>query len=122
MNEEELYKAMCRCDCTVIPLEQITDRGIGVFPFKALEFIVAGTHVIAPQLSPLQDLDLSYIQRWDGSGVESLLFHLSRAETEFSREQVVREQTINTILHRYNLIGVAELLSSLLSVRSTGLG
>ena len=73
----DLYKTMCQCDCTVIPLEQIVGHDTGVFPFKTFEFIVAGTQVIASRLSTLSDLDLSYVQRWDGENVGSLLEHLS---------------------------------------------
>ena len=46
----DLYKTMCKCDCTVIPLEQIVGHDMGVFPFKTFEFIVAGTQVIASRL------------------------------------------------------------------------
>lgn len=115
LNEMDLYKTMCQCDCTVIPLEQIVGHDTGVFPFKTFEFIVAGTHVIASRLSTLSDLDLSYVQRWDGENVRSLLEHLSNAETEFKQEQSIRERMISAILDRYSMSGVGNLFAALLS-------
>jgi glycosyltransferase involved in cell wall biosynthesis len=117
LSVTQLYEAMCACDCTVIPLEQTSEGGRGVFPFKTLEFVVAGTHVIASPLPALRDLDLSFIQRWDGCSVDSLLAELFQAESEFRREQSAREKAIATILTRYSLSGVANRFSALLSGR-----
>ncbi len=114
LTEMDLYNTMCRCDCTVIPLEQIVGHDTGVFPFKTFEFIVAGTHVIASHLSTLSDLDLSYVQRWDGENVGSLLEHLSTAETEFKQEQAIRERTISVILGHYSMSGVSDIFAALL--------
>lgn len=116
LNVIDLYEVMCQCDCTVIPLEQIPGHDTGVFPFKTFEFIVAGTHVIASRLSKLRDLDLSFVQRWDGENVDSLLEHLSNAEIEFKQEQAIRDRTISAILDRYSVSGVKDLFTTLLSV------
>lgn len=114
VGEARLYQAMCACDCTVIPMEQISDEGQGVFPFKTLEFIAAGTHVIASPLATLGDLNLSFIQRWDGKSVDRLLAELACAESKFIQEQAIRQDTIAAILDRYSLSGVANLFSGLL--------
>lgn len=115
---EQMYKMMCSCDCTVIPRELITGGGQGVFPFKTLEYIVAGTHVIAAPLSGQLDLDLSYIQRWDGSlgGLES---SLARAEVDYSRERLHRNAAVAAIIGRYDQEGTARLIERLLAGGAT---
>ncbi len=120
ISEAQLYEVMCTCDCTVIPLERISGGGKGVFPFKTLEFIVAGTHVIASPLPALPDLDLSFIQRWDGSSVDWLLAELSRAEVRFACERSVRKEAITLILAHYSLSSVSALFSQLMSLVTTG--
>jgi glycosyltransferase involved in cell wall biosynthesis len=114
VSETQLYETMCRCDCTVIPREQITDSGVGVFPFKTLEYLVSDTHLIATRLPALQDLDLSFIQRWDGNSADSLLVELVQAESAYKQEQSVRRDAVNMILNRYSFSGVANLFSDLL--------
>lgn len=114
VDEARLYQAMCACDCTVIPLEQISNEGQGVFPFKTLEFIAAGTHVIASPLATLGDLNLAFIQRWDGKSVDQLLAELACAESKFLQEQSIRQDIITVILDRYSLSGAANLFSKLL--------
>lgn len=118
VSDLQLYEAMCACDCTVIPREQIMNGGQGVFPFKAFEYLVSGSHVIAYPLAPLADHDLSFIHRWDGS-VNSLLAALSRGDIEFRREQSNREKAVAMILSRYSHTGIVELFAKLLS-RITG--
>jgi glycosyltransferase involved in cell wall biosynthesis len=113
IDETRLYQAMCACDCTVIPMERISYEGKGVFPFKTLEFIAAGTHVIASPLATLGDLNLAFIQRWDGKSVDQLLVEIACAESKFMQEQSIRQNAITTILDRYSLSGVANLFSRL---------
>ena len=111
---EQMYKMMCSCDCTVIPRELITGGGQGVFPFKTLEYIVAGTHVIAAPLSGQLDLDLSYIQRWDGS-LGGLERSLVRSEEDYAREQPQRMAATAAIIDRYDLEGTARLIERLMA-------
>lgn len=114
VNTKRLYKLMCECDCTVLPPEKIDGEERGVFPFKTLEFLVAGTHVIAPRLPPLKDLDVSFISRWDGSE-DSLLQHLDKAESDFSDEEILRRGVISKVVGRYSIDGVADMFSRLIS-------
>ena len=112
-GDDELYDAMCSCDCTIVPYEQTTGDGQGVFPFKVFEFLVAGTHVIAPPLPKLKSIDVSFVQRWDGK-LDSLSSKLNEAETVYIRERDVRQRVVSTIRSRYSVDGVASLFSRLI--------
>jgi glycosyltransferase involved in cell wall biosynthesis len=115
VSETQLYTAMCACDCTVIPLEQICEGGNGVFPFKVFEFLVARTHVIAPRLPALANLDLSFVQRWDGISAESLLAKLEAAEIDYEHDKLPRDKAVSFILSQYSITRVSEWLSMMLS-------
>lgn len=113
VSESDLYEAMCQTDCALVPLEGIDGSGEGVFPFKVMEYLVAGTHVIAPRLPKVGDLDLGFLERWDGT-VDSLIVELSGAEQAYREEQSRREEAVAAILNRFSVDAVAESFSKLL--------
>ena len=87
----DLYAALCSCDATLVPLEAITEGGVGVFPFKVLEYLVADTHIISTPLPPVGELDLTFVQRWDGE-LSGLIDALDGAETAYREERTRRSE------------------------------
>ena len=110
VSEQLLYSTMCSCDCVVIPLEQITDGGQGVFPFKTLEYLISGSHIISTPLALQNELDLSYIMRWDGS-LSNLLTTIKRSESDYNNEAIIRTVAIDHVLSRYTTSGINKLLT-----------
>ena len=113
VSDEMLFQALCSCDATVVPLEQITEGGKGVFPFKVLEYIAAGTHVISTPLPAVGELDLTFTQRWDGSAA-GLLSALNHAELAYGHERPQREAAMESIRARYSVLGTSAVFSELL--------
>jgi glycosyltransferase involved in cell wall biosynthesis len=109
----QLYRVLCRCDSTVIPKEHIGDGGRGVFPFKTLEYLVAGTHVMASPLAGLDKLGMEFIARWDGTaaGIPALL---NRASQDYQAETHRREKAQRMILEQYSPDGFRESFRPLL--------
>lgn len=110
VSEHQLYKNMCSCDCVVIPLEKISDGGQGVFPFKTLEYLVSGAHIISTNLASQNKFDLSFIQRWDGK-LSSLLNLLFRAEQDYNNEYDLRTATREYVINRFGLSGIEKILN-----------
>jgi glycosyltransferase involved in cell wall biosynthesis len=119
VSEAELYRAMCVCDCVVIPLEQITDGGKGVFPFKTLEYLVSRSHVVSTLLAGQNDLDLSFINRWDGS-TDDLLCVLARAQDDYKDEAMLRASAIDYIVSNFTISQVGTTITSHLSISTGG--
>lgn len=113
LSGNALYDALCSCDATAVPLEKITGDRAGVFPFKVLEYLVADTHIISTALPSIGDVDLDFIERWDGS-VEGLVSGLNRAESEYREEQGVREAAASSARSHFTLAGASALFSELL--------
>lgn len=111
---DELFEALCACDATVVPPERITSGGLAVFPFKCLEYLLAGTHIISTRLPAIGDIDLAYAQRWDGDA-PSLKTHLGEAPERYAQEAPARLSATNVARARYSTEGVARLLDSLLN-------
>lgn len=114
VSVSRLYEAMCLCDCVVIPQEQITGSGMGVFPFKVFEYLISGAHIISTPLAPQGDMDLTFITGWDGK-CNSLIAALMNAETDFKKAYSMRTEALNYVMGRYSLEGVADLLRKLIS-------
>lgn len=113
LGVDALYDALCSCDATAVPYEQITGNRCGVFPFKVLEYLVAGTHIISTPLPSIGDVDLGFIGRWDGS-VEGLGSELRRAESCYREEQELRSAATAAARSRFTIAGASALLSELL--------
>lgn len=109
----DLIPVLCDCDCTVIPLERISNQGKGVFPFKTFEYLVAGTHVISAPLPTLRDVDLSFIQRWDGKSQNQLLALLSTAQKDFEQETDVRTSVQEHLSTQFGPDGIASLVNQI---------
>lgn len=110
VSEQLMYSTMCRCDCVLIPFEQITDGGQGVFPFKTLEYLVSGAHIISTVLAGQNELDLSFIMRWDGS-IFNLLEMLKRAESDYNDEVLIRSAAIEYAVKKYSVSGINKLFA-----------
>jgi glycosyltransferase involved in cell wall biosynthesis len=113
LDGDALYSALCSCDVTVVPLEAITGGGSGVFPFKVLEYLVAGTHIISTPLPPIGELDLGFTQRWDGA-LGTLLTELKSADHRYAEERDRRSIAIGEVLRWYTTRGVSSTLSEML--------
>jgi len=94
VDERRLYEVMCSCDVTLIPPELARERS--VFPFKVLECLAAGTHVISAHKSILANPDLAFMVRWDGS-VSNLLQKIQSAEDNYIAEEENRNHAIQYI-------------------------
>jgi len=110
---ETLHLEMCGCDATLVPAERISGAPMAVFPFKVLEYLSAGTHVVSPPLPLLAGLDLEFVQRWDG-GVETLVQALNGAERAYREEAPHRLRALQVIVERFGTKGVEAALSRLL--------
>lgn len=108
---EELYAQMCACDATLVPPERIEGDGTAVFPFKVFEYLVAGTHIIAPPLRPLQGSPVEFIQRWDGTSA-ALPALLARATSDFAADAAPREAALGAVVGRYSVDGAGRLLDA----------
>lgn len=109
----DLIPRICDCDCTIIPFERISNEGQGVFPFKVFEYLVAGTHVISAPLPKLKEIDLSFIQRWDGKSQNQLLALLSKAQIDFFQETAIRTAVQERLSDRFGPDGIAFLVNQI---------
>ena len=114
VEDLELCRAMVECDCTVIPRERIDRPGESVFPFKAFEYIMSGSHLIACNLPSACDVDLSFVRRFDGTAA-GLLAALATAEEDFSTCEEARERAIAGIASRYGVSAVAKTLTRMIA-------
>jgi glycosyltransferase involved in cell wall biosynthesis len=113
LDTEQLYEALCSCDCCIIPREKVADGGKSVFPFKTLEYAVSGTHIVASGLPEFRSIDLSWIRTWDGSA-KSLIGALSTAKKDYETHRVSRIDSIREVKSRYSSNAVALLLADLM--------
>lgn len=115
VDQRDLYDTLCRCDCTLIPWERSGVERQGVFPFKAFEYIVSGSHMILPRLASIDDVECGYFQRWLKPTSKELLTLLAKAKDDFAMETDVRENTIQGILRNYSEDAVKRKIAALLS-------
>ena len=113
LGDQPLYDALCSCDATVVPRERITGDGAGVFPFKVLEYLVAGTHIISTPLPSIGEVHLDFVERWDGSA-GGLLDELDRAESLYREEHALRGAAASVARSRFSVAGASALFSELL--------
>jgi glycosyltransferase involved in cell wall biosynthesis len=115
----DLYAALCSCDATLVPLEAITEGGVGVFPFKVLEYLVADTHIISTPLPPVGNLDLTFVQRWDG-GISGLMDALQGAEAAYRDEASRRSEAARLAQSEFGLDGTSKLFLELIDGATAG--
>ena len=114
----DLFVALCSCDATLVPREAITEGGIGVFPFKVLEYLVAETHIISTPLPPVGALDLTFAQRWDG-GIPDLIQALQGAEAAYRDEHNRRFDAVRLARSEFSVEGTSRLLLELIESATT---
>jgi glycosyltransferase involved in cell wall biosynthesis len=115
LTGDALYDALCSCDATVVPPEQLGGDGLGVFPFKVLEYLVADTHIITTPLPDIGAVDLRFTYRWDGT-VTGLVRELEKAAASFELEREARTNAIHQASARFTITGAAALFAELLRV------
>lgn len=96
----DLVRILVTSDCLVIPQPWSEVAGGRVFPFKTLEYVLSGAHVVAGRLPDCGMPELAYIQRWDG-GSDTLLGHLLTARDAYRAEGPRRTTAITSILAHY---------------------
>jgi glycosyltransferase involved in cell wall biosynthesis len=118
VDKHKMYEAMCECDCLVIPPENITNQGQGVFPFKTFEYAVSGAHIISTKL-PLHDLSKSalFFQRWDGS-LNALLQLINQSLSDFNSEIEKRTDLSKYIVEKFSTESIANKLKDVFSIVS----
>lgn len=99
---EFVYALMCDCDCLLIPNEKSTDSGSGIFPFKALEFIVSGAHIIAPSLAAIGGIDCGFLQRWKTLKIDELVSLINGSQSAYLMESEIRAKTIEQVVENYS--------------------
>jgi glycosyltransferase involved in cell wall biosynthesis len=113
LSGDALYDALCSCDATAVPPEQLRGDGRGVFPFKVLEYLVAGTHIVASRLPDVGEIDLRFTHRWDGS-VPDLVRELEHAAANYALEREARTKAMQQAAARFTIAGAASLFADLL--------
>jgi glycosyltransferase involved in cell wall biosynthesis len=113
VEDHELRRLLCECDCTLIPKERIVNPGEGVFPFKTFEYIVSGGHVIGCNLPQSCGVNLSFIKSFDGS-VDDLLQALSTAQADFLVTDNARQRARHEIVSLYGARAVGMKIYDLL--------
>jgi glycosyltransferase involved in cell wall biosynthesis len=102
VDKRMMYEAMCSCDCLLIPRENITNDGQGVFPFKTYEYVVSGAHIISVALPPNNLANnASFFQRWDGT-LSSLLILIDQSQYDYEKEQEQRTELTNFIIDNFS--------------------
>ena len=114
VEDWELCRAMVECDCTIIPREKIGRPGESVFPFKAFEYIMSGSHLIACNLPLSCGVDLSFVRKFDGTA-GGLLRALATAEDDFRMGDAAREIATGVIADRYAVTAVAKMLIGMIA-------
>jgi glycosyltransferase involved in cell wall biosynthesis len=113
LGGDALYDALCSCDATVVPPEMLRGDGQGVFPFKVLEYLVAGTHIVSTPLPSVGKIDLQFTHRWDGT-VPGLMRELEHAAVSYEQEREVRTNAVQQATARFTIAGAASLFADLL--------
>jgi glycosyltransferase involved in cell wall biosynthesis len=110
----DLYRELTMADAVINTPERLNDAA-GVFPFKILEYLVCGAHVISPPLPELEGHDLKWFQRWSGvaDGLPALL---ARAEDDYQAETVVREDAARWVEDNFSLESCGASLTRLLTL------
>jgi glycosyltransferase involved in cell wall biosynthesis len=109
--DPEFLRHLCECDALVIPPEEVSNPG--VFPFKVLEYMISGGHVIAGPLPRFSALDLRFIERWEGSE-DGLIARLHSARADFDDEVTLRAASRKQILAQYGWRAVRGMISEVL--------
>lgn len=93
----ELVRLLVTSDCLIIakPASEVVDGR--VFPFKTLEYVLSGAHVVAGHLPGCGMPELEYIQRWDGRS-DTLMGHLLAARDAYQSEGPRRMKAVTSIL------------------------
>ena len=110
---EKMFEALGQADAVINTPELLTTE-TGVFPFKIMEYIASGGHVISPPLPSVGGLDLKWFQRWNGDPAQMRTI-LESAATDYEKETVQRNSTIQWVLENYSIAGVARHLNAFLA-------
>lgn len=111
LKPEALYQELAAADVVLNTPEQLNDAG-GVFPFKILEYLVCGGHVISPKLPPLDAQDTSWFQRWSGNA-KDLPRLLEESEQTYLRETPIRQSCAQWVESNFSLGAVGQSLNRL---------
>ena len=108
----EMYAALAQADAAINTPERVANPE-GLFPFKMLEYIASGVHVISTPLPALGGPPMDWFQRWNGEPSEMGRL-LQQAESDYQRETLFRETAIRWVVNNFRVIGVASKLDELL--------
>lgn len=112
LSPKELHDALCSCDAAVNTLERLSLND-GVFPFKIIEYIVAGAQLVTPSLPHVDGLDLGWATPWDGQA-DSFAAALCKAEADFAGNVLKRKKCLEHVLNTYSCRAVSATLESLI--------
>lgn len=113
VSRSELVHLLVTSDCLIIavPLREVA--GGRLFPFKTLEYVLSGAHVVAGHLPDSGMPELEYIQRWDGRS-DSLISLLASAPQDYAAEKNVRREARKAIADHYSVSALSGPLSEFL--------
>jgi len=109
----ELVRLLVTSDCLIIAKPASEVVGGRVFPFKTLEYVLSGAHVVAGHLPDCGMPELTYIQRWDGRS-DSLISLLTSAPQDYAAEKNVRGEARKAIADHYSVSALSHPLSEFL--------
>jgi glycosyltransferase involved in cell wall biosynthesis len=112
---EKMYEIMTSCDVLFVPTENSANKIGGVFPFKIFEYFVSNAHIISPPIPYLDELNINFISRWDGS-IEGLKSALINAKNDFYAEEDLRAKAIKEITAKYSSSNLKLTLKKLLDL------
>jgi glycosyltransferase involved in cell wall biosynthesis len=115
LTPEESAMRMCQCDALVIPRENITWAGKGVYPFKTFEYIASGAHIISAPLPQVAGCDTSFFQRWDGVTAGDMIQKLIIAPADFAKESWARDTLKAQVLNLCSETAVARLATDMIN-------
>jgi len=114
VDKKIMYETMCSCDCLLIPPENITNQGEGVFPFKTFEYVVSGAHIISVKLPSCDVTDKAlFFQRWDGSLV-TLLQLINQSEEDYDVESTFRNELATFVKDNYSINSLTSKLNDII--------
>lgn len=96
IDDDQLFRFLCEADAVINPLEQLNDSD-GVFPFKVIEYIASGSHVISVGLPHIAGCNIEWIQRWTGLAAD-LPRLLNSAHRDYREEKSQRDEAEKWVL------------------------
>ena len=111
VSVEQMYATLCSANVVINTPENLINTN-GVFPFKILEYIVSGAHIISTSLPSVGGISLKWFQRWNGDD-QQLGRLLQQSENDYFVETSLRSAAIQWVEEHFSLHEVSTKLEQL---------